>query len=253
MHFLIANSISTVSAKFLSFSWLNNALVDFFNILHGGVEVVFKNPNISYGLTIILLTVIIRLLLYPLNRKQLKSTSKMNEIQPKIKELQKKYKNNPEKLNQETMKLYKEEGVNPLGGCLPLLLQWPILIAMYSVFMNLATLNPNISEVTFLGLRLLDTPAGIQAVMGNPILIGTWILPLVSGATTYLSTSMLSPKNSETSKQTGTMSIGMSLFITYLSFQFTTALVLYWVTNNLFQLAQTLVIKRGSTKQVQEA
>lgn len=253
MYFLIANSISNVVAEIKAYTWLKDALVNFYGVIHSGVEIVIKNPNISYGLTIIIITLIIRILLFPLNFKQLKSTSKMNEIQPKLKEMQKKYKNNPEKLNQETMKLYKEEGVNPLGGCLPLLLQWPILIAMYSLFMNLGMKYPIVNDVTFLGLKLLGTPASFQGVMSNPLLVGTWILPLLSGATTYISTTIMTPKNSEASKQTGTMSIGMSIFITFISFRFTTALVLYWVTNNLFQLAQSLIIKRGSKKQVQEA
>ncbi len=88
-------------------------------------------PN--YGVTIILLTVVIRLLLLPLGIKQIKSMQHMQAIQPKIKALQKKHKGNKQKIQEETMRLYKEAGVNPLGGCLPLLLQFPILIAMYSV------------------------------------------------------------------------------------------------------------------------
>jgi YidC/Oxa1 family membrane protein insertase len=88
-------------------------------------------PN--YGVSIIILTLVIKLLLVPLGIRQIKSMQHMQAIQPKIKELQKKYKNNKQKQQEETMKLYKEAGVNPLGGCLPLLLQFPILIAMYAV------------------------------------------------------------------------------------------------------------------------
>ncbi|MGZ8566537.1 MAG: YidC/Oxa1 family membrane protein insertase [Actinomycetota bacterium] len=87
----------------------------------------------NYGLSIIVLTIVIKVVLLPLGVKQIKSMQAMQSIQPKIKELQKKYKGNKEKVQQETMKLYKEAGVNPLGGCLPLLLQFPILIAMYAV------------------------------------------------------------------------------------------------------------------------
>ena len=88
-------------------------------------------PN--YGVAIILLTVLIRIVLLPLGIKQIKSMQAMQAIQPKVKELQRKYKGNKTKIQEETMKLYKEHGVNPLGGCLPLLLQFPILIAMYAV------------------------------------------------------------------------------------------------------------------------
>jgi YidC/Oxa1 family membrane protein insertase len=87
----------------------------------------------NYGLSIIVLTVVIKVVLLPLGVKQIKSMQAMQSIQPKVKELQKKYKGNKAKVQEETMKLYKEAGVNPLGGCLPLLLQFPILIAMYAV------------------------------------------------------------------------------------------------------------------------
>jgi YidC/Oxa1 family membrane protein insertase len=87
----------------------------------------------NYGLSIIVLTIVIKVVLLPLGVKQIKSMQAMQSIQPKVKELQKKYKGNKTKVQEETMKLYKEAGVNPLGGCLPLLLQFPILIAMYAV------------------------------------------------------------------------------------------------------------------------
>lgn len=88
-------------------------------------------PN--FGIAIIILTILIRVVLLPLGIKQIKSMQAMQAIQPKVKELQKKYKGNKEKAQQETMKLYREHGVNPLGGCLPLLLQFPLLVAMYAV------------------------------------------------------------------------------------------------------------------------
>ena len=87
----------------------------------------------NYGVSIIILTVVIRVILLPLGVKQIKSMQAMQAIQPKVKEIQKKYKSNKQKAQEETMKLYKESGVNPLGGCLPLLLQFPILISMYAV------------------------------------------------------------------------------------------------------------------------
>jgi YidC/Oxa1 family membrane protein insertase len=88
-------------------------------------------PN--FGIAIIILTILIRVVLLPLGIKQIKSMQAMQAIQPKVKELQKKYKGNKQKAQEETMKLYREHGVNPLGGCLPLLLQFPLLVAMYAV------------------------------------------------------------------------------------------------------------------------
>ena len=87
----------------------------------------------SYGVAIIILTLVLRFLLFPLGMKQIKSMQSMQALQPKIKEIQKKYKNNKPKAQEETMRLYKEAGVNPLGGCLPVLAQFPLLIAMYAV------------------------------------------------------------------------------------------------------------------------
>ena len=87
----------------------------------------------NYGVSIIILTILIRVVLLPLGVKQIKSMQAMQAIQPKVKEIQKKYKTNKTKAQEETMKLYRESGVNPLGGCLPLLLQFPILISMYAV------------------------------------------------------------------------------------------------------------------------
>ncbi|QGU96751.1 membrane protein insertase YidC [Clostridium bovifaecis] len=227
----------------LKTNWLNNALVQFFSMIHNGVHSIIGNPNISYGLTIILVTVIIRLVLFPLNYKQIRSQVKMNEIQPELKKVQEKYKNDPQRQQQEVMKLYKDKGVNPLGGCLPLLLQWPILIALYYVFNNLGTIEPNIANVTFLGLKLMGTATS------NP---GTWILPILSGVLTYLSTAIMTPGggNSAQAKQARNMSVGMSIFITYMSFRFTSALVLYWVTNSLIQIGQTVLMKAIDNKNV---
>src|ERR671911_2008361 len=87
----------------------------------------------SFGFAIIILTIVFRIVLLPLGIKQIKSMQSMQALQPKIKEIQKKFKGNKQKIQEQTMKLYQEYGVNPLGGCLPLLLQFPILIAMYSV------------------------------------------------------------------------------------------------------------------------
>lgn len=229
------------AAVVFKIDWLNNALVKFFEYIHNGVHSLIPNANLSYGLAIILVTIIIRLVLFPLNYKQIRSTVKMNEIQPEMKKLQEKYKNDPQRQQQEMMNLYKKHGVSPLGGCLPILLQWPILIALYAVFMNL----PGIEGVKFLWINNLAAAAS----MSDP---ATWILPVVSGATTYFSTLLMGNKAGEgaQAKQMGTMNIGMSIFITWMSFRFTSALVLYWVTNNLFQIGQTIFMKNLESKKV---
>ncbi|NFD87822.1 membrane protein insertase YidC [Clostridium botulinum] len=229
---------------FFSINWLNNAFVKFFQVIHSWVHTLFTNPNISYGLTIIVLTLIIRIVLFPLNYKQIKSQVAMTEIQPEIKKLQEKYKNDPQRQQQEMMKLYKEYGVNPLGGCLPLLLQWPILIALFYVFNNLSKIEPSIVNVTFLGVKLME-PAILK-----PEYWYTWILPIVSALLTYFSTVIMTSKNSDSAqvKQTKMMSGFMTLFVVYMSFKFPTALVLYWITNSLFQIGQTVITQRSQQK-----
>ena len=103
----------------------------------------------SYGIAIIILTILIRILLHPLSHKQLVSMQKMQKLQPRIKILQEKYANDKDALNKEIMKLYKENNVNPAAGCLPLLVQLPILILLFRVLMNL-----DLGGATFLGISL---------------------------------------------------------------------------------------------------
>lgn len=217
-------------------AWLTKYLLSAFNYLHGVIAVVFPNKNISYGLAIIAFTAIIRVLLLPLTIKQTKSQVKMQEIQPKIKELQTKYKNDPQKLQQETMKMYKENDASPFAGCLPLIIQMPILFALFAMFNGLT----EIKGVSFLWIRDLFLP-------DRPFPSLPWlsILPLLSGATTYLSSKMMAPPaNSDQAKQTTSMNTMMAVVLTFMSYNFKSGLVLYWVTQNLFQMGQTYVMKK---------
>lgn len=224
--------------QFLS-QWLSK----FFEMLHTGLNSFIPNNNVTYGLSIILFTAIIRIILLPISFKQIRSTVKMSEIQPEMKKLQDKYKNNPQKMQEEVMKLYKENGVSPLSGCLPLIIQMPILFAMYYLFLNL----PNISGVSFLWMKDLGAVASLK----DPLSL---ILPILSGVTTYLSSAMMGMKgDGMQAKQTSIMNIFMSVFITYMSIKFKGALVLYWVTNNLFQIGQTFVMKGNEKKSKQNA
>lgn len=204
--------------------FLNNTLGTFFNFVHSGVVTIFPNKNISYGIAIIVFTIIIRIILLPLNIKQMRSQLKMTDLQPEMQKLQKKYKNDPQKLNAEMMKLYQEEGVNPLGGCLPLLVQLPILWALFYVFKGL-----NMPHNTgFLWIKDLKQP--------DPY----WILPILSGIGTYFSSAMMMPSDSNDAqtKQTKLMNIVMSLFFVFTSRIFSAALVLYYVFNSVFQVGQ---------------
>lgn len=224
--------------KIFEWPWLNNALVNFFNYIHGGVAYVIPNKNVSYGIAIILVTAIIRIILLPLNIKQMRSTLKMNDIQPEVKKLQTKYQNDPQKSQEEMMKLYKEKGVNPMGGCLPILIQWPILIALYYVFYNL----PGINGVHFLWIKDLGAGAKFNDVT-------TWILPVLSAVTQYYAGALMTPPgDSAQAKQSSTMNISMSVFMIFISWSLKAALVLYWVVSNLFQIGQTLLSKKAESR-----
>ncbi len=211
----------------------------FFLFLHDNiVAAAFTDKNVSFGLTIILFTFIVRMILLPLNVKQAKSQVKMNELQPEIKKLQTKHKGDAKKLQEETMKLYKEKEANPFGGCLPMVVQMPILFSLYYVFQQLQS-DGTLNGVGFLWLNELTKPDIIK-VFGLPLAI----LPILSGVTTYLSTKMMAPpKTAENAgspaAQMGSMNIFMSIFMVFMSWNFPSALVLYWVVGNVFSIVQT--------------
>jgi YidC/Oxa1 family membrane protein insertase len=216
--------------------YLNEILSQFFQIIHSGIQVIVKDPGYSYGFAIILFTIIIKLLLLPLTIKQTRSQVKMQEMQPKIQEVQKKYKNDPQKAQQEVMKLYKENGANPLGGCLPLLIQMPIIFALFYVFNNLTEIK---------GHGFLWVP---DLYAKDPL----YILPILSAITTYLSTALMGTNTAaagQSTKQMASMNIFMAIFFGFMSLNFKSALVLYWVASNLFQLAQTWLMKRMGVHQ----
>ena len=184
----------------------------------------------SYGLAIILLTVFMKILLYPLTVKQLKSMKAMQQIQPKMQRLQEKYKDNPQLLQQKMMKLYQDAGVNPMAGCLPILAQMPILMAMYYTLFNFdyGGVTPS-----FLWLPNLSEP--------DP----TYVLPIVSALSTYV-LQKLSVNTAPATQQSKIFLIAMPLFIGWISLSFPAGLVLYWVTMNVVQMFQQFWISRDT-------
>ncbi|GIM28980.1 membrane protein insertase YidC [Clostridium polyendosporum] len=205
-----------------------NFLTEIFNGLHSFVlNVGVTHKGTSYVLAIFLLTLLVRLILLPLNIKQINSQAKMQEIQPQIKELQTKYKNDPQKSQAEMMKLYKENNVNPFSGCLPLIIQMPILFALYYVFMGI-----NVEGASFLWIKDLYAPDKF------------YILPILSAATTYLSSYLMTKNSNNTGQENtgmnmGSMNIGMAIMMGFFAINFRSALVLYWIMGNLIQVAQT--------------
>lgn len=179
----------------------------------------------SAGLAIILLTIGIRALLYPLTLKQTKSMAAMRELQPKLKEIQEKYKDKPQEQQKKMMELYQKHGVNPFGGCLPLLIQFPFLIALFRV---LQTSTFGGADLTFLIWNLAE-PAK------DPL----YILPLLSGLTTYFQSAMTITDTSQKA-----FLYVMPIFITWISLNFPAGLVVYWVTSNVFSIVQQYFVNQ---------
>ena len=193
----------------------------------------------NYGIAIIIFTIIVKLVMIPLTIKQTKSMKNMQEIQPKIKEIQKKYANDKEKMNEKVMALYKEHNVNPFGGCLPLLIQFPIIIGLFTVLRQPENYGfaREVVESSFLWLPSLSAP--------DP-----WILPLLAGATTYLSSKTMASKGGGGAQQEGMQKMMLYFFpimIFWWGRSFPAGLTLYWVVSNLFQTGQQLVINKPSS------
>ena len=190
----------------------------------------------SYGIAIIILTIAIKAILAPLTVKQIKSMKGMQELQPKMKAIQDKYKNDPQRAQQEIGKLYKEMGVNPLAGCLPLLVQMPFLIA---IFYALQGYPYDEAYKSFLWLPSLGDP--------DPL----YILPVLSAVSTYVMSKQTSASNGGggmAAQQQKIMTIMMPLFIGYISLSFPSGLVIYWVVSNIFQLIQQAFIYSNEKK-----
>ena len=212
-----------------------NAMTAMFNALHNFIVqlgVPKEAEGVSYVLAIILFTVIIRLLILPLNIKSTKSNAKLQEIQPELKKIQEKYKNDPQKMQLESSKLMKENNVSMFGGCLPTLLPLPILFALYGVFRNI-TPTPG-ADTSFLFIP------NIFAANSGFTLIGI-VLAILAGLSTYIPSLLLSKSmpQQEGGMNMGTMNIVMSGMMAYMSINFQPILVIYWITGGVIQLVQT--------------
>ena len=193
----------------------------------------------NYGLAIIILTALIKILMFPLTHKSMDSQQKMSKLQPKIKELREKFKDTPNLLNKETMSLYKKEGVNPLGGCLPLLLQMPILIAMYQLLSKMVALK----GARFLWVKDLSLPDSVLNFNFTIPMLNISslnILPFLMVGVQVIS-SILTP-NTQTNKQAKIMMWTMPVFFFFMFYNVASGLVLYWTIMNLFNLVQQFYI-----------
>lgn len=237
-------------------------------------------PN--YGVAIILLTLVVRVALLPLAIQQVRSMREMQELQPKIRALQQKFKGNRQKLNEELMKLYREHGVNPLGGCLPLVLQLPVFIALYSVLIG----DPNKAgagmiraiahlprdsaladaiqggTAGFLGMNLgcsptqagrgeVPLPGGGEVFCGGSFLAAIpfyLLVALMVFSTWYQQRQMQSATTGQQAPQMQLMLRIMPVFLGFISLQIPAGVLVYWVTTNAWQIGQQYVMLRSRSQ-----
>ena len=190
-------------------------------------------PN--YGWIIVLFAVVIKIIVYPLTHKTYESAAKMQELQPKITALREKYKNDNQRLSRETMKLYKEEGVNPLSGCLPLLLQMPIFIALYNLFGKTIELR----QAPFV-LWIQDLSLPDELLIGG---FGLHILPLLMAVSMLIQQKMTmkDPKQA-------VLVYMMPVLMIFIFWSMSSGLVLYWTIFNVLTIGQQLLVNHFKKK-----
>jgi YidC/Oxa1 family membrane protein insertase len=192
----------------------------------------------NYGIDIILLTILIKIIFYPLSVKSFKSMKEMQKMQPHIQKLKEKYKDDKQKLNAEMMDLYKTKGINPMGGCLPMVVQIPVFFALYKGLSGALELR----HAPFMfWINDLSAPEDLFSftVMGYTIPIR--ILPLVMGATQVIQQKM-TPTSVDPMQEK--MMMFMPIFFTFLFWSFPAGLVLYWLVNNVISIAQQYYINK---------
>ncbi|AFG36117.1 membrane protein insertase YidC [Spirochaeta africana] len=217
----------------------------FENILKSLLEAIYRVvPN--YGVSIVIMTILVKLLLWPLTKKSFESTAKSQALQPKIQELREKYKDKPEKLNAEMMAMYKKEGVNPLGGCFPMLLQMPLLLAMFGLFNN----HFDLRGATFIPgwIEDLSAPESIfyfGDYFSLPILGWTDIrlLPILFVASQLLFGRFSQPAGSSNS-QAKMFTTFMPIMFFFILYNMPSGLLVYWIITNILSVVQQL----GTTK-----
>jgi len=200
-------------------------------------------PN--YGIAIIMITIVVKLLFWPLSNKSYQSMSQMKKLQPKMAEIRAKYKNDKKMMNQELMNLYKVYKVNPLGGCLPMVLQIPVFFAFYKMLYQAIELRhaPFFLWINDLSApdRLFDFAVKVP-LMSPPY--GIPVLTLIMGASMFLQQKMSPPPGDPAQAK---MMMFMPIFFTFIFINFPSGLVLYWLVNNILSIAQQHYITKKAT------
>ena len=193
-------------------------------------------PN--YGLAIIVLTILVRLATWPIMVRQMKSAERMRELMPRIKALQEQYKDDRQKQSEQTFKLYRETGVNPLGGCLPMILQLPVFIGLFYALQSSIELR---QAPFFLWINDLSAPATLFTLPGVDFPVR--LLPILMGASMYIQQKMM-PQAGMDPAQAKMMLIMMPGMMLVISYTFPSGLVLYWMVSNVLGIAHQLYVRR---------
>ena len=191
----------------------------------------------SYGVAIIVLTVIVKILFWPFTHKSTESMKKMQTVQPQLAELKEKFKNSPQKLQQAQMALYKEHGINPMASCLPMVFQMPVFIALFTVLRSAVELR----FAPFLWIGDLSEPEGLLEGM-LPVVGSLNILPLLMTATMVWQ-QKLTPSTGDAQQQR-MMTMFMPVFLLFIMYKMPSALTLYWTVSQCLSIGQLMLQKR---------
>ena len=227
-------------ARAIDFGWFDiiaKPLLHILNFLHKHVH--------NYGIAIIILTILIKILFWPLTNKSYKSMSDMKKLQPKITELRQKYKNDKQKMNQELMSLYRTYNINPLGGCLPMILQIPVFFAFYKMLYQAIELR----HAPFLGwINDLSAPDRLfRFNFSIPMMeppYGIPVLTIIMGASMLIQQKMSPPPGDPAQAK---MMMAMPVIFTFIFINFPSGLVLYWLFNNILSIIQQYYITKKTT------
>ncbi len=196
----------------------------------------------NYGISIILVTILFKGVFWPISQKGLKSMKNMQKLQPKMVKIKEKYKSDPTRMNQEVMSLYKTYKVNPLGGCLPMVLQIPVFFALYKVLLQSIELR---HAPFMLWITDLSAPDRLWIGFDLPYLGGLPVLTLLMGASMFLQ-QKLSPTTADPMQ--AKIMMFLPVIFTFMFLNFASGLVLYWFINNLLSILQQVLINRESKK-----
>ncbi len=229
----LLNKVGYNLGKIVNFGWFDVIAKPMLYLLNWFYSVVH-----NYGVAIILVTVILKAIFWPITQKGLKSMKNMQKLQPKVVKLKEKYKNDPTRMNQEMMNLYKTYKVNPLGGCLPMVLQIPVFFSLYKVLLQSIELR---HAPFMLWINDLSAPDRLFLGFDIPYLGGLPVLTLLMGASMFLQQKMTPTTADPTQAR---IMMFLPLIFTVMFVNFASGLVLYWFVNNLLSILQQYLINR---------